>query len=167
MTQAWADALVEGDEMFARRFGVTVEAAWAGFPETIPFLARAACSGQAPEWGPHLVFDDDDALVGNGGWKGEPVDGQAELGYAVAPARQGRGIATAVVLELVARARAAGLLTVVAHTLAETSPSTSVLERCGFTKVADLVDPDDGAVWRWELPLVAGAARRTDSGRTR
>lgn len=94
----------------------------------------------------------DTALVGNAGWKGEPVDGAAELGYAVAPSRRGRGIATAV-RELVARASVAGLRTVVAHTLAEPSPSTSVLARCGFAKVAEVVDPNDGPIWRWELSL--------------
>ncbi|MCA1673410.1 MAG: GNAT family N-acetyltransferase, partial [Actinobacteria bacterium] len=86
----------------------------------------------------------------NAGWKGKPVDGAAELGYAVAPARQGRGIATAVVRELLARARGAGVRKVIAHTRPEPSPSTSVLARCGFRKVDEVVDPDDGPVWRWE-----------------
>ena len=90
---------------------------------------------------------------GNGGWKGPPVDGAAELGYAVAPARQGRGVATAVVRELVRRARVAGLHMVFAHTLAAESASTSVLARCGFARAAELTDPDEGPVWRWELRL--------------
>jgi hypothetical protein len=42
----------------------------------------------------------------------------------------------------------------VADTLAETSASTSVLERCGFEKVDELIDADEGAVWRWEASLV-------------
>ncbi|MDQ3708331.1 MAG: GNAT family N-acetyltransferase [Actinomycetota bacterium] len=154
VTQAWADALVQGDDVFAMRFGVPVEANWAGFPEVIPFLGDAAQGSGPPEWGTHLVFDDDGALVGNGGWKGAPSEGVAEVGYAVAPARQGRGIATAVVRVLVARARAAGLRKVIAHTLAETSPSTSVLLRCGFVKVDELVDVEDGPIWRWEISLL-------------
>ncbi|MDP8930196.1 MAG: GNAT family N-acetyltransferase [Actinomycetota bacterium] len=119
----------------------------------ITLLADTVASGTA-EWGTHLVFDEDGALVGTGGWKGAPTEGVAELGYAVAPARQGRGIATAVVRELLSRARAAGLRKVVAHTLAEASPSTSVLVRCGFVKIAEVVDPDDGPIWRWEITLV-------------
>lgn len=69
------------------------------------------------------------------------------------PSARGRGIATAVVRELVARARAAHVDLVVAYTLPATSPSTSVLRRCGFVQAAEVVDPDDGLVWRWELPL--------------
>jgi [ribosomal protein S5]-alanine N-acetyltransferase len=90
--------------------------------------------------------------VGFGGWKGPPDDGVAELGYAVAPARQGRGLATAVVRTLVDRARAAGLRAVIAHTLPEDNPSTSVLRRCGFVLAGEVIE-DGEAVWRWELPL--------------
>lgn len=153
VTEAWADALALGDDAFAARFGVPVEPGWTGFPEVIGFLVAAARGQVAHEWGPHLIFDADGALVGNAGWKGPPVGGTVELGYSVAPARQGRGIATATVRELLSRARAAGVDTVVAHTLPGTSASTSVLERCGFARVGEEVDPDDGAVWRWELRL--------------
>ena len=81
--------------------------------------------------------------------------GAAELGYAVAPARQGRGIASAVVRELVRRARAASVAVVVAHTLPAESASTAVLRRCGFTRTGEVTDDDEGTVWRWELPLDA------------
>lgn len=156
LTQAWAQALARGDDVFSQQFGVPVEADWAGFPEVISFIAAVARAGAPGEWGLHLVFDHDGALVGNAGWKGEPVEGVAELGYAVAPARQGHGVATAVVRELLARARTAGLREVIAHTRAEVSPSTYVLTRCGFMKVDELVDPDDGPVWQWKV-LVADA----------
>jgi hypothetical protein len=39
---------------------------------------------------------------------------------------------------------------VVAHTLAEESASTTVLERCGFVRVGELVDETEGRIWRWE-----------------
>jgi RimJ/RimL family protein N-acetyltransferase len=151
VTVEWADALAEGDEAFARRFGVGVEPDWLGFPEALPYLAEYAHGDGPPEWGPHLIFDSDGSLVGNGGWKGPPVDGVAELGYAVAPSRQGRGIASTAVRALVGRARARGLGTVIAHTLAEKSASTTVLERCGFVRVSELVDETEGRIWRWEL----------------
>jgi RimJ/RimL family protein N-acetyltransferase len=153
VNRQWAEALAGGDTVFTERFGIPVEDGWSGFPEALPLILEASRRTGPNDWGPHLFFDADGALVGNGGWKGEPVDGAVELGYAVAPARQGRGIATAVVNELVRRARIAGMRTVVAHTLAQESASTTVLKRCGFTRLGELRDPVDGLVWRWELGL--------------
>ena len=160
VTPEWADALSNSDAEFTRRFGVPVEAGWAGFPEALPIIIAAAREGGPGQWGPHLFFGEDGALIGNGGWKGPPVDGAAELGYAVAPARQGRGVATAVVRDRVRRARAAGLHMAFAHTLAAESASASVLARCGFARVAELTDPDEGPVWRWELRLDENAGQR-------
>jgi RimJ/RimL family protein N-acetyltransferase len=153
-TVPWLEALAEGDEVFAQRFGIAVEPGWAGFPEAVP-AALAATRVTGPDrWGTHLFFaTGDGALIGLGGWKGPPVDGAAELGYAVAPSRQGRGIATAVVHELLGRGRIAGLRLAVAHTLGRPSASTTVLTRTGFARVAELEDPDEGPIWRWELPL--------------
>jgi [ribosomal protein S5]-alanine N-acetyltransferase len=154
-TVGWLEALVEGEAVFAERFGIPVVDGWAGFPEAVPHTLAAVREQPDQTWGTHLFFADDGALVGFGGWKGAPIGGAAELGYAVAPARQGQGIATAVVRELVARGRAAGLATVVAHTLAEANASTAVLAKAGFTHVAEVDDPDDGPLWRWERPLQA------------
>jgi RimJ/RimL family protein N-acetyltransferase len=147
---SWIEALAEGDAAFTERFGIEVVPGWIGFPESMPFAVHEARRGASTEWGSHLFFDDDGALVGFGGWKGPPMDGVVELGYAVAPSRQGRGIATAVVRELVERARIAGVRVVCAHTLPERSASTTVLERCGFEFAGEVVDPDEGVVWRWE-----------------
>lgn len=153
ITVPWAEALAQGDGVFAERFGIPVIPGWSGFPEVIGFLLRSAHKHGPARWGPHLFFDEDGALVGNGGWKGSPVDGTAELGYSVAPERQRRGIATAAVRHLLDDARGAGLRLAIAHTLAAESASTSVLRRCGFTKAGELVDPEDGLLWRWELTL--------------
>jgi [ribosomal protein S5]-alanine N-acetyltransferase len=153
VTVDWAEALAEGDDVFAARFGIPVEPGWTGFPDALPILLDAARGAGERAWGPQLFFDSDGALVGNGGWKGPPQDGVAELGYAVAPGRQRRGIATAVVRSLLDQARSAHVKVVCAHTLAEENASTRVLARCGFRRVAELVDPDEGPVWRWEIEL--------------
>ena len=153
----WMEALVEGDDVFTARFGIPVAEGWAGFPEAVPVALEGARAHDRNPWGTHLVFDDEDgALVGFGGFQGAPQGGAVELGYAVAPGRQGRGIATAFTLDLLRRARAAGVELVLAHTLAEANASTAVLQRCGFAKVATLTDPATGVddeVWRWERPL--------------
>ena len=153
VTREWAEALAEGDAAFAAWHGIVVEPGWMDVPEVLPRLIAGALRGGPDPWGWHLVVDDAGALIGNCGWKGEPVDGVAELGYAIAPARRNRGVATAVVRTLLQRATQAGLRTAVAHTLAEESASTTVLRRCGFARVGDVVDPQQGTVWRWEVSL--------------
>jgi len=152
----WLSALVEGDAVFAERFGVPVAPDWVGFPEALPYAVDAAREHDGDPWGSHLFFDDDGALVGFGGFKGPPSTGRVEIGYAVAPSRQGRGIATAATRWMIDRARDAGVETVFAHTLAEVNASTAVLERCGFVHVDTIADPDGGVtddVYRWELAL--------------
>lgn len=155
----WAEALAEGEGVFSESFGIPVVDGWAVFPEALPGALRSA-SEDGDRWGTHLLFDDDGALVGWGGWKGPPVNGVAELGYAVAPARRGRGIATQVVRELISRARDTGIDLVIAHTLPEESPSTGVLRKCGFVRTGEVTDPDGAEaaeVWRWELDSARSA----------
>jgi len=150
----WLDALAVGDQVFSDRFGITVVPGWVGFPEALPVALAAARAVDADRWGSHLIFDTDQALVGFGGFKGAPVDGAVEIGYAIAPERQGRGLATAATEIMIERARAEGVRLIVAHTLGESNPSTSVLTHCEFTRVATLMDDDLGSeVWRWELEI--------------
>ena len=154
--RAWLEALVVGDAEFANRFGIDVAPDWAGVPEAVPYALAATRSDDGDRWGSHLIFDADGALVGFGGFKGAPTDGAVEIGYAVAPERQGRGIATAATRWMLDQARRAGTERVIAHTLAEPNPSTRVLERCGFVRTATVSDPDGDVaerVWRWEHRL--------------
>jgi RimJ/RimL family protein N-acetyltransferase len=51
------------------------------------------------------------------------------------------------VREMLARA---GTPIVRAHTLPERNASTRILEKCGFTFRGEILDPEDGLVWRWE-----------------
>ncbi len=152
----WLDALSDSDATFTERFGADVAPGWIGFPEALAHARRAAEAHDVDPWGSHLIFDDDGTLVGFGGFKGPPVGGEVEIGYAVAPSRRGRGVATAAAGAMVDRARDAGVGRVVAHTLPEAGASTAVLARCGFVHVSSGADPDgdvSGDVWRWELPL--------------
>ena len=43
-----------------------------------------------------------------------------------------------------------GATLVIAHTAPTANASTRVLAKCGFEFRGDVVDPDDGLVWRWE-----------------
>jgi hypothetical protein len=46
-------------------------------------------------------------------------------------------------------AEAAGMLPI-AHTLPEENASTRALRRNGFLFAGEVMDPEDGLVWRWE-----------------
>jgi len=155
VTLAHVDALLVGDDMFQEQFGWEVVRGYLDFPEVLPRLRDGLAAGDDPQWGSQLFVDvDANELVGLGGFKGPPNDGTVEIGYSIAPSRRQRGLATAVARVMIERAREAGVPVVRAHTLPEENASTHVLRRCGFAFVDTVLDdPDDGPVWRWELPL--------------
>jgi [ribosomal protein S5]-alanine N-acetyltransferase len=98
-----------------------------------------------------MVDRDDGRVIGSCGYKGPPgADGVVEIAYGVDPAHRGRGYATEAARALVAFAFGSGSVRLVlAHTLPEPNASTAVLRKCGFTWVGEVVDPEDGLVWRW------------------
>ena len=116
------------------------------------WLALFAKSAPQDPWvhGFHVV-DDEGVIVGLGSFKGPPVDGVVEIAYAVEPEQQGKGHATAAARALVAFAFASGQVRVVrAHTLPDGIASQRVLLKSGFVKTGEVVDPEDGLVWRFE-----------------
>ena len=127
------------------------------FPAALEHFRDAITADPASaRWGPRLiVVDTPRTLVGWGGFKGPPgdADGTVEIGYAIAPAWEGRGVATAAVRELLREAWAAPeVRRVAAHTLPEPGASVRVLEKNGFARDGEHVDDDDGVVWRFALP---------------
>lgn len=75
-------------------------------------------------------------IVGVGGYKGAPLNGEVELGYSVLPAFRRQGYASEAVRGLVTRAFAyKEVERVSAHTLPELTASIGVLEKCGFRHV--------------------------------
>jgi RimJ/RimL family protein N-acetyltransferase len=146
-------AALANDGALETLLGVSVATGWAGFPEALPILC--ASYAQNPEgdgWG-SLLFVEPEArvLVGLGGFKGPPSsDGVVEIGYAIAPAFQGRGLATDAVAQMVRRAfDDVEVRAVDAHTLGSANPSTRVLEKSEFRKIGEVSDPDDGVIWHW------------------
>jgi RimJ/RimL family protein N-acetyltransferase len=104
-------------------------------------------------WGFALVLAGSGTVIGSAGFVGPPgAEGAVELAYGLAAEYRGKGYATEAAKALVGFAFASGQVrTVRAHTLPLTNSSTSVLTKCGFRRVEDIVDPVDGLVWRWEL----------------
>ena len=90
--------------------------------------------------------------VGSGGYKGPPdADSIVEIAYGIDAEHRGRGYAKEVAAALTRYAFGADVRLVRAHTRAESGPSPRVLAHCGFTHIGEVVDPEDGLVWRWEL----------------
>ena len=123
------------------------------------WLVRLRASTSADPWtcGFAMVHRDSGAVVGSCGYKSPPSpDGIVEIAYGVDPGHQRRGYATEAARALVAFAFASGIVRVVrAHTLPAPNASTRVLAKCGFERVGEVVDPDDGLVWRWEIEEAA------------
>jgi len=99
-----------------------------------------------------LVHRATESVIGKCGFKGPPgADGAVEIAYGVAPEHQGKGYATEAAAALVSYALShAEVRMVRAHTLPEPNASTRVLTKCGFRRVGEVIDPEDGLVWRWE-----------------
>ena len=77
--------------------------------------------------------------------------GLPEIGYGVAPTRQGRGHATAAVKALLPVAREAGFGGLNAETGVDNPASQGALERNGFARVGERDDPEDGRVVQWAI----------------
>lgn len=91
--------------------------------------------------------------VGTCGYKSPPVAGRVEIAYFTFPEFELRGHGARMAAELVRIAREADpALIVIAHTLPKENPSTSILRKLQFQHLGPVDDPEDGIVWRWELP---------------
>jgi len=90
-------------------------------------------------------------VVGEGGFKGPPRGGVVEIAYGTRAEHRGQGYATVTAHALVDYAFGAPEVTlVIAHTLPDSTASQRVLTKCGFQRAGDVVDPEDGLVWRFE-----------------
>jgi RimJ/RimL family protein N-acetyltransferase len=118
--------------------------------QTAAWLDR---TGLQNPWGGYLGIDRARAvIVGTCGFKGPPDEsGTVEIAYFTFPSFEGQGYGRAMAAELVARAALSPeVRRVRAHTLPERNPSTSILQNLGFRRLAEVRDPEDGLVWRWE-----------------
>jgi [ribosomal protein S5]-alanine N-acetyltransferase len=94
----------------------------------------------------------DGSNAGMASFKGPPTDGTVEIAYAIVPEHQGKGYATAAARELVSFAfQSPQVCKVLAHTLPDGVVSQRVLSKAGFVHVGEVVDPEDGLVWRFEV----------------
>jgi RimJ/RimL family protein N-acetyltransferase len=118
--------------------------------QTLDLLTREA---RPDPWGSYLA-EQDGATVGTCAFKSAPdAAGAVEIAYMTFPAFERRGHATAMAAALVEVAQDGGAATAIAHTLPEENASNRALRRNGFAFAGEVMDPEDGLIWRWELPL--------------
>lgn len=118
------------------------------------WLARFHASTAPDPWvhGFRIVHRGSGTAVGNCLFKAPPIDGMVEIAYGLAPEHWGKGYATEAAQALVAYAFTFGEVRVVrAHTLPGPNASTRVLAKSGFRRVGEVIDPEDGLVWRFEI----------------
>ena len=115
--------------------------------QTLDLLTR---DPRPQPWGSYLALVGADA-IGLCAFKSAPSEsGEVEIAYMTFPAFERRGHATAMAAALTDIALAAGVPTVIAHTLREENASNRALRRNGFAHAGEVEDPEDGLVWRWE-----------------
>jgi len=124
-------------------------------PRWLAGLRSASGGGGAPDPWQHgffLVERSRGEIIGTAGFKGPPdADGMVEIAYGVVPSVEGRGYATEAAGALVRFAAADARVRLIrAHTLPELNASTRVLRKCGFVHIGEVIDHEDGPVWRWE-----------------
>jgi RimJ/RimL family protein N-acetyltransferase len=121
--------------------------------DDIMAMLRALAASVSETFAPAawLIIEEGEA-VGMCSLKNAPGDGAAvEIGYGIAPSRQGYGIATRAVADVLAWARTdPRVAKVTAETAIENFASHKVLERNGFARAGRRMDDEDGELLCWE-----------------
>ena len=106
-----------------------------------------------PPWIGYLAVDKPSrTIVGTCAFKGGPnQEKTVEIAYFTFPDHEGKGYATAMAHALIQIALASPEAPhIIAHTLPLANASTKVLQKVGMKFVGDVIDPEDGPVWRWQ-----------------
>jgi len=147
---------ISGNENLSIELGVTVADNWTEFGVGVLEYSLNKLSEDEKEsgwWTYFPIHKQSNRLIGSGGYKGKPTtEGTVEIGYEISSDYRNRGYATEMTMGLVENAfKNNSVNSILAHTLGQENPSTKVLKKCGFEKVEELNDPNEGIIWRWEL----------------
>jgi RimJ/RimL family protein N-acetyltransferase len=152
LTPEIAEALASGDRSLYGEGGVSD-----GLARMIAEMATMQAAlyrktGAVEPWIGYLARDpDEQAMVGGCSFV-DRKDGQVEIAYFTFPGLEGRGVGRRMAQALVALAwDDPGLERIIAHTLPQENASTRILQRLGFVRAGEALDPDEGAVWLWRL----------------
>jgi ribosomal-protein-alanine N-acetyltransferase len=148
------DAAIAGREQLARTLGCEVADGWDVFRGALDRTRNAlADDPTSARWGMRFfVLEEPRTLVGFGGFKGPPNEGVVELGYAIAPGHEGRGLATAATRAMLREAFTdPAVRAVIAHTRPEPGASARVLDKAGFAHEGEVPDEQIGTAWRFRI----------------
>ncbi|MFM2266927.1 MAG: hypothetical protein RL757_368 [Bacteroidota bacterium] len=150
------EKILESDAAFAQFLNVGLAKDWSIFGKMVfEFVAKQIeTNPNATEWWSYVICHlPDNKIIGTCGYKGAPdPNGRIEIGYEIAPDYQNRGLATQVARLLVENAFAhAHIHEVWAHTIERNNASTRVLEKAGFLFDCEVMDSEDGLIFRWIL----------------
>jgi RimJ/RimL family protein N-acetyltransferase len=133
--------------------GVLVESGAAPPPAALTRMRDRIVAGTDPFWCSMWAYcaGKPDRIVGGGCFKGAPVEGRVEIGYGVADAFRGQGVATSGAEQLLDIAFSRDEVTeVLAETRADNVPSMRVLEKTGrFRRIGERDDAEDGRLVQW------------------
>ena len=111
------------------------------------FLRACSAHGDQHPFGHYVIMRiANGQAIGGIGFKGQPDNGTAEIGYGIAPSGRGNGFATEAARAIVNLAREHGVSRIVADTDRDNTASQRTLEHAGFTKTGT-----DGDLLLYEL----------------
>ncbi len=120
-------------------------------PQILEMLARIAAEIGAKFTPSAWMIVEAGEIVGLCSVIRTPENGEIHIGYGVAPSRERRGCATRAIGELLEWARKDPRVRLLsAETGVENIGSQRVLERNGFIRTGERIDPEDGLVICWQ-----------------
>lgn len=150
------EAIIAGDEVLKRHLGIDLAENWTEFGEpAFQFsLEKVKDFPDEANWWAYLpILVSENKIIGSCGYKGKADEnGSVEIGYEIAESYRNQGFATELANALIENAfRFEEVKSVIAHTLAEENASVKVLKKCNMKFIAELEDPEEGKIWKWEV----------------
>jgi len=123
-------------------------------PPVLEMLAELAASTREDFAPSAWLVVEDQTIVGLLSLISAPEGADIKIGYGVAPASQGRGVATRAVADVLDWAKADSRVAVVtAETAVENLASQKVLSANGFIRTGGRIDLEDGPVITWRREI--------------
>ena len=154
--EAVSAALAKGKVFFESTYGVGIGDHLGLMRDIVAQTLRLAeARPREAAFGGYLIVDGA-VMVGTGGFRNGPAEnGTVELAYSTFAPFEGKGYATATARALIDIAAAhPGVRRIIAHTLATPGPSPRILEKVGMRHLGEVIDPEDGVVWEFEIDPV-------------